>query len=239
VADAAIVFEVIAGHDPLDSTSLPGPRPELSALRGESLAGIRLGVARQYMSDANSPDVTAAMNLAIRGCQELGAQIVEVDLPHTQYGVPVYYIVATAEASSNLARFDGVRYGHRAASATDLIDLYASSRAEGFGPEVKRRIMLGTYAIVCPTMVDAAFRIGEKSADPLAMYLNDIYTVNCNLAGLPGLSVPVSMSSSAGTRLPVGVQLIGPALSESRLLRIGGALERIRKNPIFDDCPLC
>jgi aspartyl-tRNA(Asn)/glutamyl-tRNA(Gln) amidotransferase subunit A len=188
----------------------------------------------------------------------MGAEIVEIDLPHTEYGIPTYYIVGTAEASSNLARYDGIHFGHRTADPTDLIDLYAASRAEGFGNEVKRRIMLGTYvlssgyydayylralkvrrlikldfdkafeqcdAILCPTTPDLPFRFGEKTDDPLAMYMADVYTVNCNLAGIAGLSLPGGFAQIDGKTLPVGLQLMGPTFSESRLLRVARMFE--------------
>jgi len=268
VADAAALLNVIAAHDPLDSTSSPDPRPDYGAELERPVEALRLGVARQYMSPANSPDVRRAMENALEGYTAAGAQIVEVDLPHTEYGIPTYYIVATAEASSNLARYDGVHYGHRAENPSDLIDLYAASRAEGFGREVKRRIMLGTYAlssgyydayyvralkvrrlikqdfdrafeqcqaILCPAATEPAFAFGEKSADPLAMYLNDVYTVNCNLAGLPGLVVPVGCTRGE-PRIPIGLQLIGPAHSEPTLLRIGRMLEKIGESLIPEGC---
>jgi aspartyl-tRNA(Asn)/glutamyl-tRNA(Gln) amidotransferase subunit A len=257
VADAAALLNVIAGFDPLDSTSadesIAGPKPDYLADLDRPLPKLRLGVASQYMSDANSPAVKVALDRAIAAYQDQGASLVEVDLPHTEYGIPVYYIVATAEASSNLARYDGVHFGHRAAHADDLIDLYAASRAEGFGDEVKRRIMLGTYvlssgyydayynralkvrrlikqdfdrafadcdAILCPTTTGAAFRFAEKTDDPLQMYLNDVYTVNCNLAGIAGISLPGGLDESTGRPLPLGLQLLGPVFSEAKLLRI-------------------
>jgi aspartyl-tRNA(Asn)/glutamyl-tRNA(Gln) amidotransferase subunit A len=198
------------------------------------------------------------MQQAVEVYRSLGASIVEIDLPHTEYGIPTYYVVATAEASSNLARYDGVHYGHRSTSATDLVDLYSKSRAEGFGPEVKRRIMLGTYAlssgyydayyiralkvrrlikgdfdraftscdvIVCPTTTGPAFAFGEKTDDPLQMYLNDVYTVNSNLAGIPGLSIQGGLDTSKGTPLPIGLQMFGPVFAEEKLLRIARMYE--------------
>jgi aspartyl-tRNA(Asn)/glutamyl-tRNA(Gln) amidotransferase subunit A len=263
LADAALLLSVMMGHDPLDATSADVPVPQDLAdvdaaptPRGDRL---RIGIARQYLSDANDPAVTRAMDQAVAVYRDAGAEIVEIDLPHTEYGIPVYYIVATAEASSNLARYDGVHYGRRAAGAEDLLDLYSRSRAEGFGAEVKRRIMLGTYAlssgyydayynralkvrrlikndfdagfaecdaILCPTTTGPAFRIGDKSDDPLAMYLNDVYTVNCNLAGIAGVSVQAGVVEVDGKALPVGVQLLGPAFGESNLLRIARVYER-------------
>jgi aspartyl-tRNA(Asn)/glutamyl-tRNA(Gln) amidotransferase subunit A len=230
VADAALLLQVIAGHDPLDSTCADADVPDYTASVNETIQGARIGIAKEYMSDANDPAIAKAVEQSIDALRSQGAQFVEVSLPHTEYGVPTYYIVATAEASSNLARYDGIHYGHRSAEADDLIDLYARSRSEGFGDEVKRRIMLGTYAlssgyydayylralkvrrlikgdfdaafqkcdaILCPATPSPAFRIGQMVDDPLAMYLADIYTVNCNLAGLPGVTV-------AGRRATVG-----------------------------------
>lgn len=253
VEDAALLLQIIAGHDPLDSTSTNTPVPDYLAEVHKPVDKLRIGIAKQYLSDQNHPAVNAAIQQAVEVLKDLGASVVEVDLPHTEYGIPTYYIVATAEASSNLARYDGIHYGHRAKEADDLTDLYARSRAEGFGPEVKRRIMLGTYAlssgyydayylraqkvrrlikrdfdmafeqchaIICPTTTSGAFRFGEKSSDPLSMYLNDVYTVNANLAGIPGISVPGGFTSEGPGRLPVGVQFLGPAYSESKLLRV-------------------
>jgi aspartyl-tRNA(Asn)/glutamyl-tRNA(Gln) amidotransferase subunit A len=260
VADVALLLEVIGGHDPLDSTSADRPVPDYLQQLDEPLAGARIGLARQYLSDANEPAVAQAMDQAVAVFRDRGARIVEVDLPHTAYGIPTYYIVATAEASSNLARYDGVHYGHRSTEAQDLIDLYARSRAEGFGAEVKRRIMLGTYvlssgyydayylralkarrlirndfdaaftqcdAILCPTTTGPAFRFGAHSADPLAMYLNDVYTVNCNLAGIPGISLPMGFTAGdqGSPALPLGVQVFGPLFEEAKLLRIARMFE--------------
>ncbi len=262
VEDAAVLLNVIAGHDERDSTSadvgVSGELPDYAAGVNEGVEGLRLGVAKQYLSDGNDEAVKAAVDGAIEQYEGMGAKIVEVDLPHTEYGVPTYYLVATAEASSNLARYDGVHYGHRTEKARDLVDLYATSRAEGFGDEVKRRIMLGTYAlssgyydayylralkvrrlikqdfdgafekcdaIVCPTTPTPAFKRGEMVDDPLQMYMNDVYTVNCNLAGIPGISLPCGFSEIGGKRLPIGLQLLGPTFSESKLLRIARMYE--------------
>ncbi len=258
VADTALLLKVMMGHDPLDSTSASVPVPGDIDQVDEAPKNLRIGIAKEYMSDSNDPAVAAATQQAIDVYKDHGAQIVEVDLPHTEYGIPVYYIVATAEASSNLARFDGVHYGHRTDKAEDLIDLYCRSRAEGFGDEVKRRIMLGTYAlssgyydayydralkvrrliandfdtafkdcdaILCPTTTAPAFKIGEKSDDPLSMYLNDVYTVNCNLAGNAGISLPGGTTVVDGKELPIGVQLLGPSFDESRLLKIARVYE--------------
>lgn len=261
VADAALLLQVMAGHDPLDSTSADVPVPDYLAELDSPPAKLRIGLAKQYMSDANDPAVTAAINDAVSVFRGAGADVVEVDLPHTEYGIPTYYIVAPAEASSNLARYDGVHYGYRSPAATDLIDLYSRSRAEGFGQEVQRRIMLGTYvlssgyydayylralkvrrlikndfdqafrgcdAILCPTTTGPAFKIGQKTDDPLAMYLNDVYTVNANLAGLPGVSLPAGFAVAEGKKLPIGLQLMGPAFSEAALLRVARVYERAR-----------
>jgi aspartyl-tRNA(Asn)/glutamyl-tRNA(Gln) amidotransferase subunit A len=258
VADTALLLQIIAGHDALDSTSADVPVPDYMATLEQPVKNLRVGLAKQYLSDANSPSVAAMMQQAVEVYRSLGATIVEIDLPHTEYGIPTYYVVATAEASSNLARYDGVHYGHRSDSATDLVDLYSKSRAEGFGPEVKRRIMLGTYAlssgyydayylralkvrrlikgdfdraftscdvIICPTTTGPAFAFGEKTDDPLQMYLNDVYTVNSNLAGIPGLSIQGGLDTSKGTPLPIGLQLFGPVFAEEKLLRIARMYE--------------
>ncbi|MCC7146766.1 MAG: Asp-tRNA(Asn)/Glu-tRNA(Gln) amidotransferase subunit GatA [Phycisphaeraceae bacterium] len=255
VTDAALLLGVMAGHDPLDSTSANAPVPDYLAGLAQPGNGqpLRIGLAKQYLSDQNDPQVNQAVAEAMEVFRKLGATAVEVDMPHTEYGIPTYYLVATAEASSNLARYDGVHYGHRTNEAEDLVDLYCRSRAEGFGPEVKRRIMLGTYALssgyydayylralkvrrlikgdfdrafaqcdvlLCPTTTGPAFKIGDKIDDPLAMYMNDVYTVNVNLAGLPAVSLPGGFAQVGQTRLPVGIQLIGPAFGEETLLRI-------------------
>jgi aspartyl-tRNA(Asn)/glutamyl-tRNA(Gln) amidotransferase subunit A len=262
VTDAAAILNVIAGFDPLDSTSAPDAyshHTDYLQNLNSPVPNLRIGIARQYASDANHPAVTAAVNQAIETYRSLGATIVEVDLPHTQYGIPTYYIVATAEASSNLARYDGVHFGHRAKNPADLVDLYAASRAQGFGPEVQRRIMLGTYAlasgyydayylralkvrrliandfisafqscdaILCPTTTHPAFKLGEKTSDPLQMYLADVYTVNCNLAGIAGLTLPAGLTTIDNTTLPLSVQLLGPAYKDAQLLRIARMLEK-------------
>lgn len=256
VADAALLYELMAGRDSLDSTSVDVPVGQVLAELDQPVANLRIGLARQYLSDRNDQAVNAAVDEAVAVYRQAGATVVEVDLPHTRYGIPVYYIVATAEASSNLARYDGVHYGHRSAEAEDLLDLYCRSRGEGFGDEVKRRIMLGTYvlssgyhdayyvralkvrrlikrdfdrafeqcdAILCPTTTAPAFRLGDKIDDPLAMYLNDVYTVNANLAGIPGISLPGGLTREG---LPVGVQLLGAAFDEARLLRIARMYEQ-------------
>jgi aspartyl-tRNA(Asn)/glutamyl-tRNA(Gln) amidotransferase subunit A len=250
VEDAALLMDVMCGHDPKDSTSANIAPADHSLQLHKPVENLRIGIAKQYMSDANEPAVAKAVANAIEVYKSMGATIVEVDLPHTEYGIPVYYIVATAEASSNLARYDGVHYGHRTANPKDLYDLYAASRAEGFGDEVKRRIMLGTYAlcsgyydayynralkvrrlikqdfdkayeqcdaILCPTTTGVAFKAGDKTDDPLAMYLNDVYTVNANLAGIPGMTIPAGLSDEG---LPVSIQLYGNVYEDAKLLRI-------------------
>ena len=262
VADAALLLEIIAGHDAKDSTCAALPVPSYSATVNEPVKGLRIGIAKQYLSDTNDPAMAQAVHQAMELYNSAGATIVEVDLPHTEYGIPTYYIVATAEASSNLARYDGVHYGHRAEKADDLIDLYARSRAEGFGDEVIRRIMLGNYvlssgyydayytkalkvrrlikndfdvafadgakgcdAILCPPTTGPAFRFGDSGDDPLKMYLEDIYTVTANLAGIPGIVVPFARTQVEGKPLPLGIQLLGPAYQEEKLLRIARMLE--------------
>lgn len=270
VNDAALLTAVMAGHDPKDSTSSTADVPEqlatLSQQAADAARGKRIGLAKQYQTDANDPAVAAALERAVKHLKSSGCEIVDIDLPHTDYGIATYYIVAPAEASSNLARYDGIHYGHRAAKADDLIDLYHQSRSEGFGPEVQRRIMLGTYVlssgyydayylralkvrrlikqdfdaafescdtILCPTTPGPAFRLGEKSGDVLAMYLNDIYTVNANLAGLPAVSIPAGTTAADDGDLPIGLQLIGKTNDEVELLAAGSLLEAgINKQPI-------
>jgi aspartyl-tRNA(Asn)/glutamyl-tRNA(Gln) amidotransferase subunit A len=258
VGDAATLLGAISGHDRRDSTSVDMDVPDF----GRAVADLRksgrtwrLGIPKEYFGEGLDPEVGSAVQAAIEEYRKLGAEIREVSLPHTKYAVGAYYIIATAECSSNLARYDGVRYGHRSKDATDALDLYFKSRAEGFGAEVKRRIILGTYvlssgyydayylraqkvrtlirrdflqayehvdAIVTPTSPTPAFRKGEKAANPLAMYLNDVYTIGVNLAGLPGISVPCGFTKS---NLPVGLQLIGQPFREAELLAIAGAYE--------------
>ncbi len=262
VRDSALLLQAIAGHDARDSTSLDRPVADFcSGLKNDagSLAGVRLGMPREYFIDGIDPQVDRCVRAAIRHCEGLGAEIVEVSLPHTEHAVGVYYIIATAEASANLARFDGVRYGHRAEGASGLLDHYARTREEGFGPEVKRRIILGTYvlssgyydayylraqkvrtlirqdftrafeqvdAIICPTTPEPAFKLGERSGDPLQMYLADIFTIATNLAGICGISVPCGFAEVEGKRLPVGMQLLGKPFGEAELLGVAHAYER-------------
>ncbi len=258
VRDAALVLNAIAGHDPHDSTSLAEPVPDYTAPLGREVRGLRLGMPREYFIAGIDPQVEAAVRAAIRHYESLGAEIVEISLPHTAHAVGVYYIIATAEASANLARFDGVRYGHRAA-ADGLLEHYGRTREEGFGPEVKRRIILGTYvlssgyydayyrraqqvrtlirrdfteafqkcdAIIGPTSPEPAFRLGERADDPLKMYLADIFTIAANLAGLCGLSLPCGFAKVDGKKLPIGLQLLGPAFAEARLLQLAHAYEQ-------------
>lgn len=257
--DCALVLNAIAGRDPMDSTSLDRPEEDFTTQLGRGLKGVRLGIPKEYFVDGMDPQVRAAVEAAIKQCADAGAELVDISLPHTEYAVSVYYIIATAEASANLARFDGVRYGKRAESPKDLMDLYLRSREEGFGSEVKRRIILGTYvlssgyydayylraqkvrtlirrdfeaayqnvdAIVCPTSPDVAFPIGERTDDPLKMYLADIFTIAANLAGICGISVPCGFVEKDGSKLPVGLQFLGRSLEESRLLGIADAYEQ-------------
>jgi len=256
VKDAAIVLRTIAGRDPMDSTSAEVPVPDYVAELDKPVRGMKIGIAKEYLGEGLDPEVRKSVEGAIQKLAGLGCEIVEVSLPHTKYAVPAYYIVATAEASSNLARFDGVRYGHRSKEARTLSDMYRKSRDEGFGAEVKRRIMLGTYAlsagyydayylkaqkvrtlltqdfeeafkqvdvIVTPTSPTAAFKLGEKVDDPLAMYLADIYTVTADLAGIPGISIPCGETSG---KLPIGLQILGKHFDEGTILRVASAYEQ-------------
>jgi aspartyl-tRNA(Asn)/glutamyl-tRNA(Gln) amidotransferase subunit A len=257
VEDAAMLLQAMAGHDPRDSTSADAPVPDyLEALRS-GVRGLRIGLPREYFIDGIAPGVRQAVEGMAKKIESAGAELVEISLPHTEFAVATYYIIATAEASSNLARFDGIRYGHRTAQASDLSELYSRSRAEGFGAEVKRRIILGTYVlssgyydafylkaqkvrtlirrdftnafqkvdlIACPTTPDVAWKLGQMADDPLAMYLADIFTIAANLAGICGISVPCG--TDAG--LPVGFQLMAPALGEATLLRAARAAEEAR-----------
>jgi aspartyl-tRNA(Asn)/glutamyl-tRNA(Gln) amidotransferase subunit A len=249
VRDAALLLEAIAGYDPADSTSVNRAVPRYASTLTEGVKGLRLGIPKEYFVAGMQAEVERAVRTAILELEKSGAVIEEISLPHTEYAVAVYYIVATAEASSNLARYDGMRYGHRA-GAKDLIETYRISRDEGFGAEVKRRIMLGTYAlsagyydayylkaqkvrtlikrdfdeafkrcdvIVTPTAPTTAFKLGEKTQDPLQMYLSDIYTISINLAGLPALSLPCGFDSED---MPIGLQIIGKPFDESTILRV-------------------
>ena len=259
VRDSALIMNAIAGHDRQETTSLNNPVPDYTARLGKDLSGVRLGLAKEYVIEGTDPQVKAAINAAVKQLNSLGAEIVDVSLPHTNYAVAVYYILATAEASANLARFDGVRYGYRAPNPKDLLDHYGRTREEGFGLEVKRRIILGTYvlssgyydayylraqkvrelirqdfarafekvdALISPTSPVPAFKFGERTADPLQMYLADIFTSPANLAGICGISVPCGFADADGQRLPIGLQLLGKALDEARILQIAHAYEQ-------------
>jgi aspartyl-tRNA(Asn)/glutamyl-tRNA(Gln) amidotransferase subunit A len=278
VADVALVASVICGHDRMDATSVPEAAPDLMGQFEEPLNRLVIGVPTQARGGANHPAVEAAMERAIGAFREMAAEVIDVDLPLTDRGISAYYIIALAEASSNLARFDGVRYGRRAASGFadkggDLMELYCRSRTEGFGAEVQRRIMLGTHAlsagyaeayyntalkvrrlireefdrafagsggpsgsatggchaILMPASPHPAWKLGEKAADPLSEYLEDVYTVGVNLAGLPAITIPGGLAKGAGTNgrdLPVGVQLIGASMQDAATLRIARMLER-------------
>ena len=280
VRDGALILNAIAGHDPFDTTSLDEAVPDYTALLGRDLRGVRLGVAKEYMTEGIDAQVRAAIEKAIAQFRSFGAEIIEVSLPHTEHAVAVYYVIATAEASANLARFDGVRYGYRAENPVDLLDHYGRTRGEGFGQEVKRRIILGTYvlssgyydayylraqkvrqlirrdfaeafekvdALISPTSPVPAFKLGERTGDPLQMYLADMFTIAANLAGICGISVPCgfakienqelpiglrprnnrgSRPAAAGSELPIGLQILGKSLDEARLLQIAHAYEQ-------------
>ena len=256
VKDAALVLRTIAGRDPMDSTSADLPVPDYVAELDKPVRGLRVGIAKEYLGEGLDAEVREAVQHAVDKLRTLGCEIVEVSLPHTAYAVPTYYIIATAEASANLARYDGVRYGYRSKHARSLSEMYRHSRDEAFGAEVKRRIMLGTYVlsagyydayylkaqkvrtlltrdfeeafkkvdvIATPTSPTAAFRLGEKVDDPLAMYLADIYTVTADLAGIPGISVPCGMTKE---NLPIGLQLLGKHFDEATVLRTAHAYEQ-------------
>ena len=255
VEDAAIMLRSMCGHDPKDSTSLPVETPDFASFVGKSVKGMKIGVPEEYRIDGMPEEIVRLWDQGIEWLKEAGAEVKSVRLPHTRFALPVYYIIAPAEASSNLARYDGMRFGLREAGNT-LTEVYENSRAAGFGEEVKRRILIGTYvlsagyydayylkaqkvrrriaddfdtaftevdAILTPTAPSAAFGLGERTDDPVAMYLNDVFTVTTNLAGLPGISVPAGLSS---TGLPLGLQLIGRALDEGTLFTLAGALEK-------------
>jgi aspartyl-tRNA(Asn)/glutamyl-tRNA(Gln) amidotransferase subunit A len=265
VEDAALLLQVIAGHDPMDSTSAAIPVPDYLASVNKPPKGLRIGIAKEFTAAAEAsggldPQVQKAIDAAVAIYEEQGAQIVEVSLPHTEYGIAAYYVIAPCECSSNLARYDGVHFGHRTSDAVhDIVELFSKSREEGFGPEVKRRIMIGTYAlssgyhdayytralkvrtriaqdfqkafercdvILSPTSPFPAFRIGEKAGDPLAMYLCDVFTVTSNIAGNCSISIPCGFTT--GTQpLPIGLQLIGPAFGEEKLLQAARMYESV------------
>ena len=257
VKDAAILLRVIAGRDPMDSTSANMPVPDYEADLAKPVDGLKIGVPKEYFGEGLDAEVRAAVEAGIAKLRSAGCEIIPISLPHTAYAIPTYYVIATAEASANLARFDGVRYGYRAKGARTLSEMYRRSRDEGFGAEVKRRIMLGTYAlssgyydayylkaqrvrtlltrdfeqafqkvdaIVTPTAPTPAFKLGEKSGDPLSMYLADIYTVTADLAGIPGISVPCGQTASG---LPIGLQVLGRHFDESTVLRVAATVERL------------
>ncbi|MEZ0245333.1 MAG: Asp-tRNA(Asn)/Glu-tRNA(Gln) amidotransferase subunit GatA, partial [Methylophilaceae bacterium] len=248
--DLALMMNVMAGFDPRDSTSLQREKEDYTRDLNKPLAGLRIGLPKEYFADGLDAGVAKVVEDAIAEYRKLGAETVEVSLPNTRLSIPVYYVLAPAEASSNLARFDGVRYGYRAPEYTDLLDMYCKTRAQGFGEEVKRRIMIGTYVlsagyydayylkaqkirrliaqdfteafkqcdvIMGPAAPGTAFKVGEKTADPVSMYLEDLYTIAVNLAGLPGMSIPAGFSNG----LPVGLQIIGNYFDEARMLGVG------------------
>jgi aspartyl-tRNA(Asn)/glutamyl-tRNA(Gln) amidotransferase subunit A len=254
--DCALMLQTMAGFDEKDSTSVNRPVPDFSATLNDSLKGLRIGLPKEFFGEGLDPEIAKLIQAAVAEYEKLGAIVKEVSLPNMHLSGPAYYVVAPAECSSNLARFDGVRYGHRCENPKDLHDLYTRSRGEGFGDEVKRRILIGTYVlsagyydayylkaqkirrlisddfkrafeevdvIMGPTSPSVAFRFGEKSADPIAMYLSDIYTIAVNLAGLPGMSLPVGFSNN----LPVGMQIIGNYFSESHLLNVAHQYQQV------------
>ncbi len=255
VEDAALMLRSMCSFDVKDSTSLDVATPDWTTSVGQSVKGLRIGVPSEYVVDGMPAEIQALWDQGVAWLKDAGCEIVDISLPHTKYALPTYYIVAPAEASSNLARYDGMRFGHRAEKASSLTDLYETSRAEGFGTEVKRRLVIGAYvlsagfydayyvralkvrrriaedfdrvwgqvdAILTPSTPSAAFAIGDKQIDPVTMYLNDVFTVTANLAGLPGISVPAGLDSNG---LPLGLQVIGKALDEATVFRVGAALE--------------
>jgi aspartyl-tRNA(Asn)/glutamyl-tRNA(Gln) amidotransferase subunit A len=256
VEDAALLLGAIAGYDPMDSTSLKVEIPDYTQFLIPDLKGKKVGVIRETFGEGLSPSVEKAVRQAIQQLQELGAEIVEISCPRFRYGIAAYYIIAPSEASANLARYDGVKYGARADEADSLLEMYTRTRAEGFGPEVKRRIMIGTYALsagyydayylkaqkvrtlmkqdfeeafqsvdvlVSPTAPTTAFKAGDKTSDPLSMYLVDLMTIPVNLAGLPGISVPCGFDAEG---LPVGLQIIGNVLREDQVFQVAYAYEQ-------------
>ncbi len=259
VEDAALLMNVIAGGDPADSTCLDHSVPDYTAQLGKGVKGLRLGLPKEYFIEGLDPEVEQRVREAVQHLEKLGAKVVDISLPHTEHALSTYYLIAPAEASANLARFDGVRYGFRASEINGLLDHYGKTREEGFGPEVKRRIILGTYAlssgyydafylkaqkvrtlirrdfsdafaqvdaIVCPTSPTPAFKLGERTADPLSMYLADIFTLAANMAGICGVSIPCGFATSGEKQLPVGLQILGKALDEATILRVAHAYEQ-------------
>ena len=256
VRDAALLLNVLSGKDPLDSTSADVPVPDFTAALTGDVKGLKIGLPREYNIEGIEPDVDARVREAVEVLRGMGAEVKDISLPNSRYGVATYYIVAPAEASSNLARYDGVRYGHRSERTGDLIEMYKETRAEGFGAEVKRRIMLGTYVlssgyyddyylkalkvraliredferafeevdiVLTATAPTPAFQIGERMDDPLTMYLSDVFTIPCNMAGIPGISIPCGFTAEG---LPVGLQLLGRNFDEETLLRAADAYQR-------------
>ena len=259
VEDAALLMEVIAGLDKNDSTSLPEATPNFSADLRKGVKGLRIGLPKEYFIEGLDPEVEQSVRAAVEHLGGLGAELLEISLPHTEYALSTYYIIAPAEASANLARFDGVRYGYRAPGSEGLIDHYGRTREEGFGAEVKRRIILGTYVlssgyydayylraqkvrslirkdfadafrkvdvIACPTSPTPAFRLGERTNDPLSMYLADVFTLAANMAGICGISIPCGFANHQGKQLPVGLQILGKELDESTILQASYAYEQ-------------
>lgn len=259
VRDAALIMNVISGVDPCDSTTLDEPVPDYTADLGKGVKNLTLGLPKEYFIKGLDPQVEEAVRAAVARYEKLGAKIVDISLPHTEYALSTYYIIAPAEASANLARFDGVRYGFRADGITGLLDHYGKTREEGFGQEVKRRIILGTYAlssgyydayylraqkvrtlirrdfddafakvdaILCPTSPTPAFKLGERTGDPLQMYLADIFTLAANMAGICGVSIPCGFAEVEGKKLPIGLQILGKALDEVTILRVANAYEQ-------------
>jgi aspartyl-tRNA(Asn)/glutamyl-tRNA(Gln) amidotransferase subunit A len=259
VRDAAILMNIIAGPDKFDSTSLNDEVPDYTAALEKGVKGLKLGLPKEYFIEGLDPEVDKTVRKAVANLESLGAEVIEISLPHTEFALSTYYIIAPAEASANLARFDGVRYGFRAKGAHGLLEHYGKTREEGFGPEVKRRIILGTYvlssgyydayylraqkvrtlirqdfatafqkvdAIVCPTSPTPAFKLGERTSDPLSMYLADIFTLAANIAGICGISVPCGFLEKEGKQLPVGLQILGKELDESTVLQVANAYEQ-------------
>ncbi len=256
VTDLALLLNLICGHDPSDSTSVPREHPDFTSFLDKSIKGMKLGIPKEFFDQLHDKDVSRVLAEARKVFEHLGMDFVELSLPHLDYGIAAYYIIAPSEASSNLARYDGVKYGHRAEKFDSIIDMYCRTRAEGFGDEVKRRIMLGTYAlssgyydayylkaakirtlitqdfknafescdaILCPTAPTPPFKIGEKTDDPIEMYLTDVFTIPVNMAGLPGMAIPGGFSEQG---LPIGFQLVAPHFEEARLIQLSAAFQR-------------
>jgi aspartyl-tRNA(Asn)/glutamyl-tRNA(Gln) amidotransferase subunit A len=259
VRDAALLMNVISGVDPCDSTALNEPVPDYTADLEKGVKNLTLGLPKEYFIKGLDPQVEEAVRAAVARYEKLGAKIVDISLPHTEYALSTYYIIAPAEASANLARFDGVRYGYRADGITGLLDHYGKTREEGFGQEVKRRIILGTYAlssgyydayylraqkvrtlirrdfdeafakvdaVLCPTSPTPAFKLGERTGDPLQMYLADIFTLAANMAGICGISIPCGFADVEGKKIPIGLQILGKALDEATMFRVANAYEQ-------------